>query len=114
VRQIEPNIHNQSWAVLAKRDLEVSLEELARPGDDPREYAALRHNLVQVQREVERVQSDAREALDAERSAGERRLAAAVADGRRVYEESLSWRLTRPLRAGAELARAYRGRRRLR
>ena len=46
------------------------------PADDPREWAALQHNLVQVERE--RV--------------------AAVEEMRRRYEESLSWRLTQPLR----------------
>lgn len=94
VLQIEPNIHNQSWAVLRKRDVEVSVSGLERPGDDAREYAALHHNLRQVQRELETVQSTVREQL------------------RREYEESLSWRLTRPLRLARRALRAYRDRRR--
>ncbi len=66
----------------------VSVSELERPGDDPREYAALRHNLLQAQRELETVQSTVSKQL------------------RREYEQSLSWRLTRPLRlARRELAR---------
>jgi SAM-dependent methyltransferase len=119
VRQIEPNIHNQSWAVLAKRDVAVTIEDLSRPGEDPREYVALRHNLEQAQGEVEqaqgeveRAQSDAREAVDAERRQAEQRTAAALAEQQGVYEQSLSWRMTRPLRSGAKLVRDYRERRR--
>jgi SAM-dependent methyltransferase len=94
VLAIEPNIHNQSWAVLRKRDVDVSVSELERPGDDAREYAAMRHNLVQIQRELETVQSTVREQL------------------RQEYEQSLSWRLTRPLRLARRELRAYRDRRR--
>lgn len=94
VMRIEPNIHNQSWAVLRKRDVEVSVAELERPADDPREYAALRHNLLQVQRELEMVQSTLREQLRAE------------------YEQSLSWRLTLPLRLARRKLRTYPDRRR--
>jgi SAM-dependent methyltransferase len=96
VLRIETNIHNQSWAVLRKRDVEVSVSELERPGDDAREYVALRHNLVQVQRELDAVQSTVREQL------------------RREYEDSLSWRVTRPLRLVRRELRAYRARRRAR
>ena len=96
VLAIEPNIHNQSWAVLRKREVDVSLGELERPGDDPREYAALRHNLLQLQRELETVQSTVREQL------------------RQQYEQSLSWRLTMPLRLARRELRTYRDRRRAR
>jgi SAM-dependent methyltransferase len=96
VLAIEPNIHNQSWAVLRKRDVDVSVSELERPGDDAREYAALRHNLLQIQRELENVQSAVREQL------------------RQEYEQSLSWRLTLPLRLARRELRAYRDRRRVR
>jgi SAM-dependent methyltransferase len=84
--EVEPNIHNQSWALLRRRDVELTAEDLARPGDDPREFAALRHNLRQVQREAARP----------------------VDDVRREYEHSLSWRVTRPLRAAAARVRAAR------
>jgi SAM-dependent methyltransferase len=112
VLHIEPNVHNQSWAVLAKRDVEISAAEIERPGDDPREYVALQHNIHQAQREVESIQRSARESLDAERRRGEQERLAAVAAERAVYEDSLSWRLTQPLRIGARLARDYRARRR--
>jgi SAM-dependent methyltransferase len=112
VLEIAPQIHNQSWAVLRKRDVAVSVTDLERPGADPSEYAALRHNLVQAQREIESTQQRARleieaaaEALGADRAAELERL-------RRYYEESRSWQLTRPLRAGGRFARALRSRRR--
>ena len=57
VLRIEPNIHNQSWALLRKRDVRLTVQQLEVPGDDPREYAALRHNLRQAQRELERARS---------------------------------------------------------
>jgi SAM-dependent methyltransferase len=112
VLHIEPNVHNQSWAVLVKRDVEVSVEELERPGDDEREYVALRHNLGQAQREVEAAQQASLEGLQAERRRAEQERLAALEVQRSVYEQSLSWRLTSPLRAGARVARDYRDRRR--
>jgi SAM-dependent methyltransferase len=114
VLRIEPNIHNQSWAVLRRRDVEVSVAELERPGDDPREYLALRHNLLQTQRELEASQRRGREQLQAQRCAAEEDVARARAAARQEYERSLSWRLTRPLRLARRGARAYRARRRLR
>ena len=104
VVSIAPNIHNQSWVVLRKLDVEVTVEELERPGPDPREYAAIRHNLLQAQREIEAQQEQSRSELAALREQAAREQAAAVEDARRVYEDSISWRLTRPLRA----ANAYR------
>jgi SAM-dependent methyltransferase len=77
---VAPQVHGQSWALLRRRDVAVTVADLERPADDPREHAALRHNLRQVQRELEGVRGE--------------------------YERSLSWRLTRPLRAArARLAR---------
>ena len=90
-----PRVHNFTWVLLRKRDLELTPEDLAAPSDDPREFTALRHNLRQVQRELE---------LQAARAAGLER------DLRHEYESSLSWRLTRPLRAGRHRLRSRRGR----
>jgi len=84
----EPQIDNMTWVLLRKRDVELTIEDVARPSDDPREYLAVRHNLHQVQRE-----------LDEEK----RRFEAGLEEQRRNYESSLSWRLTRPLRAGKKL-----------
>lgn len=78
-----PWFYNQSWLMLRKKDVELTPEELLAPADDPREYAALSHNLTQLQREVEGV--------------------------REAYESSLSWRVTEPLRRLRSLRRSRRG-----
>jgi SAM-dependent methyltransferase len=83
-------VHHQSWALMRKRDVRLTPEDVERPSDDPRELLALRHNLRQAQREIERDQGEHAAQLDALR--GE-------------YERSLSWRLTRPLREAARRAR---------
>jgi SAM-dependent methyltransferase len=111
VLEIAPQIHNQSWAVLRKRDVAVSVSELERPGADPREYAALRHNLLQAQREIESTQQRAREEIEAAAEAQRADRAAELERLRRYYEESSSWELTRPVRAGGRVVRALRGRR---
>jgi SAM-dependent methyltransferase len=95
VLEIAPRIHYQSWALLRKRDVEISVEELAEPAGDPREYRSVRHNLRQAQREIELTQQRGREELE---------------EMRRGYEESLSWRVTRPLRAAGRLVRSLRAR----
>jgi SAM-dependent methyltransferase len=78
-------------ALLRKRPVKLSPEDLERPDqDDPRELEALRHNLRQVQRELARMREShnayARQAIEAQRLL-------------ETYESSTSWRLTRPLRA---------------
>lgn len=90
ILDVAPNIHGQSWALMRKRDIELTVADLERPEDDPREYAAVRHNVRQVQREQ----------------------AAALDAVRREYEQSSSWRLTRPLREGARKLRSLRSSRR--
>jgi SAM-dependent methyltransferase len=47
------DVYNQTWPLLRKRDVTLSAEELLEPGNDPREWRALRHNVTQLQREVE-------------------------------------------------------------
>jgi hypothetical protein len=88
ILELLPNVHAQSWALLRKREVELTAEDLERPEEDPREYRALRHNLRQVQRELESIEGAVR----------------------REYEGSSSWRITRPLREGARLARSLRSR----
>lgn len=78
-----PRVHNQTWVLLRKRDAEISVADLEAPADDPREFEALRHNLAQVQAEVEALGS---------RLAERERF---VAD----LERSRSWRLLQALRA---------------
>ena len=79
-----PWVHNQHWVMLRRREVELTSAQLLEPAADPREVAALRHNITQLQREVESVAEGARISVDRMR---------------RDYESSLSWRLTRPLRA---------------
>jgi SAM-dependent methyltransferase len=101
VVRIAPQFQNSSWAVLRKREAELDPEELERPSDDPRELAALRHNVRQLQREVvaelerDRVrheQARADQAADGERRIAE--LEARLAG----LEGSVTWRATAPLR----------------
>jgi SAM-dependent methyltransferase len=78
---VTPNVHGQTWVLMEKRDVEISIEELEEPADYPRELTALRHNLRQLERDL-----------------------------RNYYEGSRSWRLTRPLRTAARIARSLRHR----
>jgi SAM-dependent methyltransferase len=73
---VAPQVHGQTWALMRRREVSPAVADLERPADDPREVAALRHNVRQLQRELERRGDEVR----------------------REYEESRSWRLTRPLR----------------
>ncbi|MFN8112838.1 MAG: class I SAM-dependent methyltransferase [Solirubrobacterales bacterium] len=80
---VQPWAYNQTWPLLRKKDVTITPEELLAPADDPREIAALRHNVAQLQREIEQLRGDY----------------CAIVDGvRSEYEGSRSWRLTRPLR----------------
>ena len=100
VVDIAPNIHNSSWALLRKRDVSLTADDVARPGADAREYQAVRHNLARAQREIENA--------EARLAAAQREAAEQLAAVRRSYEQSQSWRLTRPLR---EIARRVHARR---
>jgi hypothetical protein len=80
---VAPEIHGQTWMLLRARDVDPRLAELERPSDDRREYVALKHNVLQVERDRER----------------------ALGELRHQYEHSLSWRITRPLRTVARLVR---------
>jgi SAM-dependent methyltransferase len=104
ILELTPRTHNQTWALLRKRDLEITAEELERPEDDPREWVALRHNLHQVQREFDR-------ALHWQREVARRERTLEVGQLRREYEDSWSWQVTRPLRAAGRIARLLRARR---
>jgi hypothetical protein len=82
---VEPQVHGQSGACCIGGDVEVSAYRLAEPSGDPREYAAPRHSVEQLQRE-KRIRDE--------------------------YERSLSWRATAPLRRGAaDLSAVRRSRR---
>jgi SAM-dependent methyltransferase len=96
ILEVVPNVHDQTWALLRKRDVELTIEDLERPEDDPREYLALRHSLRQVRLELEFAQGLCEEGVEVTEAV------------RREYETSLSWRVTRPLRAGARMVRSLR------
>jgi SAM-dependent methyltransferase len=87
ILEVAPNVHGQTWVLMRKRDLEITVSDLERPADDPREQAALRHNLRQLERDQER----------------------ALAYMRAAYENSVSWRVTRPLRSAARVVRGLLG-----
>jgi SAM-dependent methyltransferase len=109
--EIAQQIHNQSWALMRKRDVELSVAELEAPGDDPREFTALRHNLRQAQREIESTQERARAEVAATAEAERAHGASEIEQLRSFYEQSLSWELTRPVRAAGRTVRALRARR---
>lgn len=98
--------HRQYWAVLHKRSVEVTVDEIDRPSDDPREYAAIRHNLRQVQRELDLTQRFGAAAIDKLRRDEEAR----VLELRQSYETSLSWRCTRLLRSAKRAVDSLRAR----
>jgi SAM-dependent methyltransferase len=90
ILRLEPLVQGQSWVLMRRRDVELTVEDVERPEEgDPREYRALRHNLRQLQREH----------------------AAELARTRMVYERSRSWRLTAPLRICLSAARSLKRRR---
>jgi SAM-dependent methyltransferase len=104
---IVPQFQNYSWAVMRKRDVELSTEEVERPSDDPREYAAVRHHVVQLQREIAKTKNELAEA----EQVLIRNYEARIAELRRrlgEYENSSSWRLTKPIRQAAEVLRKRR------
>jgi SAM-dependent methyltransferase len=51
----EPQVHGQTWVLMRKRAVELDRDDLEAPADDPREYRALRHNVHQLQREIEQI-----------------------------------------------------------
>jgi SAM-dependent methyltransferase len=89
---VAPEVQGQTWVLLRKRDVEITVGELERPEDDPREINALRHNVRQAVREAEQRHRDATQI--------------AVQQTQAEFENSISWRVTRPLRRAAGRIRA--------
>ena len=79
---------------MRKREVELTTDDIERPSDDPREYAAIRHNVKQLQREV----VDELAYLHQYYEGVVREQTKANDDRIREYEESASWNVTRPLR----------------
>jgi SAM-dependent methyltransferase len=90
VLRISHGIQGFNWPLLRKREMRVTADDLGRLSDDPREIEALRHNLRQVQRELEMALSE-----------GEERYQAMLSE----FENSLSWRVTEPVRAARRMGR---------
>lgn len=90
VLDVKPQVHNMDWPLLRKREVELTAEELDAPSDDPREYAAMKTNARLLAREATMADEARRRDLE--------ELEARI---RSEYESSLSWRLTRPLRAAS-------------
>ena len=111
--EIAPQVHNMSWAVMRKREVELTTEDLERPGDDPREFVALRHNIRQLQRELDNAAASQQllQAAHEQQAQQVEQNHADIGEVRRGYEGSASWQVTRPLRAGAKAARSIRTRR---
>jgi SAM-dependent methyltransferase len=112
----------QGCVVMRPRPDPPDAGELTRPGTDPRELAALRFNLEQLQREADELfdqlsrTTEERahlvgevERLGSELGAAKKELAM-VNDTLETIARSQSWRLTAPLRAGAAALRARRNR----
>jgi SAM-dependent methyltransferase len=106
--EIAPQFQNYSWAVMRKRDVELTTEDIERPSDDPREYVALRHNIRQLQREViEQLEIAGllHEEQARSQAASYDRQLRDCRERIRALEESTSLKLTRPFRAIARLMR---------
>jgi SAM-dependent methyltransferase len=97
----------QGIAVLRRSAGELSRDDLERvePGH-PRELTAIRHNVAQLRAEV----ADLRRGLDHQRSEAERqRLRAETLESTlNTVVQGRSWRITKPLRWGAEVTREFR------
>jgi SAM-dependent methyltransferase len=87
---ISPWFYNQSWLMLRRKDVSITPDELLAPGIDPREVAALRHNVTQLQVEIEQLRKG---------------YLGRIEEIRRNFEDSHSWRLTRPLREARRVIR---------
>jgi SAM-dependent methyltransferase len=98
--ELVPQFQNYTWVTLRKRPVELSTDDIERPSDDPREYAAVHHNLVQLQREIVKTRLELAAAEEERTHDYERRID--------EYERSLSWRLTRPMREAAGALRRRR------
>jgi SAM-dependent methyltransferase len=98
---IARQFQNYSWAVMRKRDVDLTTDEIERPSDDPREYPALLHNLRQVERELAHeldFQAQLHDQAIAAQAAGYESRLREYERQLREIENSASWKLTRPLR----------------
>jgi SAM-dependent methyltransferase len=97
-----PAAHGQGIVLLQKNDADVTREDLERidAGTEPRETAALQHNLQMVQAEV----ADLRLGIDHFRGQAD-----TLRQHVESFERSRSWRLTEPLRRATNALRGLLG-----
>jgi len=88
IESINPDINNQTWPILRKKAVTITSSELMAPGEDPREWQALKHNLVQSRREIQEYSA-----------------AATIQRASPDFESTFSWKITRPLRKAAAALR---------
>ena len=87
ILRVEPMIHGQSWALMRKRDVELTVADVERPEEgEPREFVALRHNLRQFRRDQ----------------------GAEIAELRTLLRDVTQLAADRPLRAAVKAARSLR------
>lgn len=111
--RIDPQFQNFSWVLARRRPVSVTVEDLSRPSDDPRELAAVQHNVAQLQNELVReldhqaalYQKHYQKAL-ADQAADYEQKIRAYREAVQGYEESLSWKATRPVRRLVRLLRS--------
>jgi SAM-dependent methyltransferase len=98
--QMGGELGRHAWVLMRRLPGEPTPDELERlEPDEPREIEALRHNIRQLQAEGRSFHDAAEEQLDAQRRHASEELGI-VRDG---YEESASWRITKPLRIAKHL-----------
>jgi SAM-dependent methyltransferase len=112
-------IDGRVWVGLKRREVSFDAEELVRPADDPRELSAARANVADLISTRARAEAKRRYELDAQKEALSRelvrktyQLARAERDTERalsVFTNSLSWKVTRPLRGAKTLLARRRG-----
>lgn len=114
----------QGAAVLRPRSNPPNADELIRSGSDPREPAALRHNVEQLQREADELFDQLSQTAESHAALADERARliaeleqlcseldearaelATTRDAYATIARSKSWRLTAPLRAGAAILR---------
>jgi SAM-dependent methyltransferase len=121
----EPELSGHTWVLLRRRPVELATEDLERAEPvEPREMLALRDNVSQLQRQLdlaaERIDAERAAELNALRESFQAELerkSVRIARAQKATEEAvhnfkstLSWRVTKPLRALREASRSVRRR----
>jgi SAM-dependent methyltransferase len=104
--QMGGELGRHAWILMRRLPGNPTAADLERlEPDDEREIEAQRHNIRQLQAEGRRFRAVTQEQLDAQKRHASEELGI-IRDG---YEESASWRITKPLRIAKRLRRRGRG-----